>query len=245
MTTPAEKPLGHRSYGTIPHLPGSRKGEGDIEADSSLVKWCTEGLPEHSRLIVQEKLDGSNVGVVLLNGEVIPLIRAGYPAKEAHYEFLREFHYWAMGREDLWRKILNEGERICGEWLALAHGTLYNLPHIPFVAFDIMKGHTRLFYEEFVDRVGDLLPTPKVIHSDIKPLPIEDMKQKLYPSGHGAVGTIEGAVYRLERTRNSSGKPMRDVFLAKWVDPTKADGCYLPEVTGRDPIWNWREEEFP
>jgi len=27
-------------------------------------------------------------------------------------------------------------------------------------------------------------------------------------------------------------------FLAKYVRPEKADGCYLSEVSGKDTIWN-------
>lgn len=32
-------------------------------------------------------------------------------------------------------------------------------------------------------------------------------------------------------------------FMAKWVRPDKADGKYLPDVTGaisNVPVWNWR-----
>lgn len=31
-------------------------------------------------------------------------------------------------------------------------------------------------------------------------------------------------------------------FLAKYVRPEKIDGCYLPEITGREPHWNWRRD---
>jgi hypothetical protein len=29
-------------------------------------------------------------------------------------------------------------------------------------------------------------------------------------------------------------------FLAKWVRPDKVDGMYLPEISGKEPVWNWR-----
>jgi hypothetical protein len=44
---------------------------------------------------------------------------------------------------------------------------------------------------------------------------------------------IEGVVYRVER----KGKVD---FLAKYVRPDKVDGSYLPEVSGREAVWNWR-----
>lgn len=29
-------------------------------------------------------------------------------------------------------------------------------------------------------------------------------------------------------------------FLAKYVRPDKIDGLYLPEISGKEAIWNWR-----
>jgi len=39
---------------------------------------CVALRNKHDRVIVQEKLDGSNVGVILLNSEVVAITRAGY-----------------------------------------------------------------------------------------------------------------------------------------------------------------------
>lgn len=234
------KPMGKRCYGTIPHLPGSRKSRGDIDADNNLVRWCTEEAPAHSRLWVQEKLDGSNVGVWHSpDGEIVPLIRAGHRASEAHYPFLREFHDWAMEREKLWRDILFPGERICGEWLVQAHGTIYNLPHGPFVAFDIMVGDNRLKVDEFSERTLGAIPIAATLfYAEGAAIPLAEVEAATERSRHGAVGPAEGAVYRLERFRSSSGKPMYHQFLAKWVRPDKQDGSYLPEVTGGEAIRN-------
>jgi hypothetical protein len=60
---------------------------------------------------------------------------------------------------------------------------------------------------------------------------VPDVVKRLKESGHGAVDTVEGAVWRVERY----GKVE---FLAKYVRQDKVDGCYLPEVSGRDTIWN-------
>jgi hypothetical protein len=50
---------------------------------------------------------------------------------------------------------------------------------------------------------------------------------------HGAIGHAEGVVYRIERHG-------RVDFLAKYVRPDKTDGCYLPEISGQEAVWNWR-----
>ena len=40
------------------------------------------------------------------------------------------------------------------EWLALAHGTRYELKHEPFVAFDLIIGVERTIYQEFADELS-------------------------------------------------------------------------------------------
>jgi len=53
--------------------------------------------------------------------------------------------------------------------------------------------------------------------------------------GHyGAIDEAEGAVWRVER----KGKVD---FLGKYVRAGKIDGKYLPEMTGGEAVWNWRE----
>lgn len=50
---------------------------------------------------------------------------------------------------------------------------------------------------------------------------------------HGALDPVEGAVWRIER------KGVVD-FIVKYVRPDKADGFYLPEISGKEPVWNWK-----
>lgn len=83
----SRKPLGRKSYGSIGHLPNSRLGPSDSCVTDGQAKICTsKARDKHDTIIVQEKLDGSNVGVVLLNGEIIPLSRAGYHARTSPFE---------------------------------------------------------------------------------------------------------------------------------------------------------------
>lgn len=58
------KPLGHKAYGSIPHLPNSRLGVGDYHCHEGQARICCEkARDKHDRIIVTEKLDGSNVCV--------------------------------------------------------------------------------------------------------------------------------------------------------------------------------------
>jgi hypothetical protein len=64
MEEPSHRPLGSRSYGSTAHLPGSRIGPGDHKCHDGQKRIATEkARDKHDQIIVQEKLDGSNVGV--------------------------------------------------------------------------------------------------------------------------------------------------------------------------------------
>lgn len=235
MTTTEKpvKPLGHKAYGSIPHLPGSRRGPADKGLSEQQAAILTTKARDHRDLIiVQEKLDGSCVSVAKINGAIVALIRAGYPATGSNYIQHHHFARWVEERSDMFDALLAEGERAVGEWLMEAHGTRYNLPHEPFVVFDIMEGHERKNAYNLERMCRDIgFTTPRLIHEG-EPMSIEAMLEILEPSGHGAIDLVEGAVWRCER----DGKVD---FLGKYVRPDKVDGCYLENVTGAKPIYNW------
>lgn len=239
----SRKPLGHKSYGHIAHIPGSRMGPGDHKCSEGQKRIACEKLRDkHDRIIVQEKLDGSNVGVALKDGVIIPMTRAGYWAHTSPFEMHHVFEAWAYENENRFREVLKEGERLCGEWLLVAHGTKYNLPHEPFVAFDLMyQKHKRMPYDELIKRLDGRFITPKVL-SDNGPISIDLAMSLLGEFGHhGAIEKVEGVVWRVERSRlidRNKGdiggrKPIVD-FLVKYVRPDKVDGKYL----NKDPVYN-------
>ena len=62
-------------------------------------------------------------------------------------------------------ELIDNNERICGEWMVKTHSLKYALPHEPFVAFDIMKKMERVSYDELVNRTKKLeIITPGLIH---------------------------------------------------------------------------------
>ncbi len=235
------KPLNGKNYGSISHLPNSRLGPGEHCITGGQVKILTiKARDKHDRIIVQEKLDGSNVGVLKLDDKLIPLTRAGYVANTSPYKQHHMFFDWVFEYEDVFMGALLNGERICGEWLALAHGTRYCLVgREPFAAFDIIKQDgTRLPYDEFVERTQYWIHSPKLI-SDGPPIKVEEALKILGEYGHyGAIDPAEGLVYRVERFHPKQNITKVD-FLAKYVRPGKVDGCYLPFISGKEEIYNW------
>jgi len=241
------KPLGHKNYGSIPHLPGSRLGPGDHSCHPGQARIATEERRDkHDEIFVQEKLDGSNVGVARIDGQVYALGRAGYLAQTSPYEQHQLFASWVRENADRFMGVLQDGERLVGEWLAQAHGTRYDLPHEPLVVFDLMVEHERLPYEQFLDRTADF-EVPLLLDRGY-PCSVEDALLLLdeFKEYHGAIDPPEGIVWRVERDRlvdRHSGKRERVVdFLVKWVRPDKVDGAYLPEISGKPPVWNWRPQ---
>lgn len=242
MVTPPDaplRPLGRKAYGSIPHLPGSRTGPADHHLSTALARVCTERLrDEKDRVIVLEKLDGSCVAAARLGDEVVALGREGRLAASSPNEARRMWADWVSLHAERFRAVLQPGEWMVGEWLALAHGTRYALPHEPFVVFDLMHQGQRLPWEQLTARVGaGGFVTPGLIHEG-GPLDIESALGRLASGGfHGAEDPVEGAVWRLER---QVGKGVRVELLTKYVHRDKVDGSLLPENTGRPAHWNWR-----
>lgn len=226
------KPLGQKAYGSIPHLPGSRRGPADKGLTDQQARILTEKARDrHDIIIVTEKLDGSNCSVAKINGEIVALGRAGYLAKTSPYEQHHLFADWVEVNKKRFSDLLGEGERCVGEWMALAHGTRYNLPHEPYVIFDLMRGNRRATWAEVLSRTPDFV-RPYVIHIG-DPISIDKAVELLTPVHHGAIDPIEGAVWRVERKGEVD-------FLGKYVRPEKADGCLLPEKNNGISIWNWK-----
>jgi len=228
------KPLGGKCYGSIPHLPGSRVGVGDYTITPGQAKIVTlKPRDARDRIIVSEKVDGSNVGVARVDGVLIPLIRAGYAALSSQYEQHQLFAAWVFERLDRF-EWLADGQRVCGEWLAQVHGTRYQLHHAPFVVFDVFTGEQRWTYDAVraaIDKHGFVAAH---LLSDRPPVSIERAMALLGEHGHhGAIDPAKGAVWRFERDGAVD-------FLAKYVRPDKVDGAYLSSVSGKPDVWNWR-----
>lgn len=138
--------------------------------------------------------------------------------------------------------------------------TKYNLPWFPFDMFD--ANNKRVTYDVLRQKTQARFPMPALLdyagpHGTLIRPPIDypgapgyikDMapweKPQVYPKGYslwsrleraGAPlhpgGEPEGLVFRVERNGKFN-------FLAKWVQPKKKDGIYLPHYSGKLAVWN-------
>lgn len=217
------KPLNHKNYGSIPHLPTSYRTLGDhLCTDGQAKIATTKTRDKHDLIIVTEKLDGSNTGVAKIDGQFLPVTRRGHHANLSPYWFHHKFAAWVNQNYERFDSVLSEGERLVGEWLLQPHDTIYELAHEPWVLIDAFGSpNRRKLWSEItlIAEVGGFV-LPHVLHHDFAPFdPVNLLRQK---SGHGAEQP-EGAVWRVER----EGKVD---FLVKWVRPGFEPGKYLEEV---------------
>jgi hypothetical protein len=221
-----------RLYAKIPHLPGSRTGPGDHHVGPGLDERCTRRAWPGDRIIVQEKLDGSCVAVVREGGALVAFGREGRRCDESRNEGRRAFAAWVRENEARFG-FLAEGDRLVCEWLPIAHGTRYALPHEPLVVLDrfLADGRRALLAELSSLAEGAGLALPHLVHEGAA-IGVEEALARLGEHGfHGAVDPAEGLVWRVE-----AGGAVAAV--AKHVRAGKRDGCLLADHTGGAAVWN-------
>lgn len=227
-----EKPLGQKVYGSIPHLIGSKTGEGDHTISQGQHNILTvKTRDKHDVVYVTEKFDGSNVAVAKVKGEIIALTRPGYTAETSPHEMHHRFAKWVKENESLFKSYLRDGERICGELMLQAHGLKYRIDeNNPVIWFDLMRGMERESMESFYDRFAfSQLNLPIVLWA-CSAISIENAYNRTldnrFTSVFKCLEKPEGVVYRVERKGKFD-------FIAKWVRPDFETGKYLGQG-----IWN-------
>lgn len=129
-------------YPRTPHIEGSRLQDGDEDLGQIPFSHIAG-----RKVIVEEKVDGANVGISFYGGDMYLQSRGHFlrgGAREREYEL---FKLWAgMHRDELFGAL---GERyiMYGEWLYRKHRVYYNaLPHY-FLEFDIYDKETGVFLD--------------------------------------------------------------------------------------------------
>ncbi len=207
-----------KSFVSISHLPGSRLVDSYdkyLENDSislfiddkKMIKGYSnlESYRRDCKVFITEKVDGANVSVYKdLDKKIYPLIRVGYDVRTCsdNYKIIREFGRYVEERLDLFEKLLNPGERLCGEWMAKEHSLHYDIPGEPFIPFDLIFGigndmihKPYLQFLELMDKFN-LVPTKCISDKAMKP---EEAYLLLGEHGfHGCAEKPEGIVYRYE-----------------------------------------------
>jgi hypothetical protein len=130
--------------------------------------------------------------------------------------------------------LLENGERITGEWLAQSHGLVYKIEVEPIVFFDYFTpNNERVLFEELGAKAIEYgLQLPRQLHEG-QPITVEQLIPLLNEKTKGiqSVELPEGMVYRVER----KGKVD---FLAKYVRSDFSTGQFCINVEEQNLIWN-------
>ncbi|MCK9596712.1 RNA ligase family protein [Candidatus Pacearchaeota archaeon] len=234
------KPLGIKNYGSIPHLSGSRLGPSDSKASPGHEKMAIENDKLPKRIVlVTEKIDGSNVGILRYEDTVVPLTRAGYVANTSPFKMHQIFHEWVFEQKDRFLELLNPGDRVIGEWCIQAHGTKYNFKKEPFFIFDYFNSENeRITFEEIINKNHALgnsrFNIPYLLYRGETGYSVEEFNFYPKEGREGALEECEGAVWRVEYTKQNNNK-RHFILLVKYVKSWKEDGIYLKE---ENPVWN-------
>jgi len=207
-----------KAFATIQHLPGSKM----IDSEDKLLgdqqtKWLTERRRVNADMvIVTEKVDGMNAAVLRRGDLLHPLIKKGYDCRANPLPWINAFADFVEENAHRFLQVLEDGERICGEWMVKMHTLSYRLPHEPFIAFDIIKNAERLPYFTFRERVAiSNFVTAGLVHIG-ESISTEMALQLLDNGYHGAIGAPEGVVYRYEDAQRKyicSGKYVSNPLL--------------------------------
>lgn len=225
------KPLNRKNYGSIPHLSNSKLGEKDYFITEGQERILTEKKRDkHDTILVFEKYDGSNVGVAKKDGNIFALTRSGYEASTSPYKQHHEFAKWVGRRFETFNDLLNDGERITGEWLYQAHGLIYNIETEPIIFFDYFNTNNERQPFEVLEQMG--LPLPRLLHKG-DAISVDELKPilNLKTDSIWSKEDPEGMVYRVERKSKVD-------FLAKWVRQDFEAGKYCIGIDEKDLIWN-------
>jgi ATP-dependent RNA circularization protein (DNA/RNA ligase family) len=227
-----------RNFGNIKHLTGSRlKDSGDTILDEILQPYFSEKLqfPKRDKLYVTEKIDGANVGVYKKNGKLYPVQRKGYDVRTSEWEFLRRFANFVKDNTARFDGLLADGERICGEWMIKTHSLFYEMPHEPFVVFDIIRGiekPVRPSYAEIIKRCKDYgFIAANLIHEG-EAISVKEALRLLGGGSHGCTTSPEGIVYRYERDGTFE-------MSAKYVSNLSVGGDYMNDENAYNKWINW------
>lgn len=214
------------SYPTISHLPGSKFRDAQDKAiGAQEVRWLTvQTMRPEDLVIVTEKVDGCNVGVLRRGDTLYPVIRKGYDVRTSQYDWIRAFADFVDKNSKRFLHLLSDGERVCGEWMLKTHTIQYHMPHEPFICFDIIKDKTRTPYSSLKARLEDAEFVPaSLVHSG-GAISTGEAVRLLGKGFHGALGQPEGVVYRYESHEHGW------LFSAKFVsNPLVGDQHLLEE----------------
>lgn len=211
-------------YPRTPHLFGSK----GTEDDRHMGEQDSTAFISHPSLIVEEKLDGTNVGIHFSSqGRMVQQCR-GHEITEGMHPQYDLFKQWTAFKRPVLERLLADRYILFGEWLYARHSVHYlSLPHY-FFEFDIYDKETGFFLtlpQRLQMLEGTGIHTVPVLHQG--PLKAEALPRLIQNSAFEAVfdnpltgqpdALMEGLYFRIEDDTRVLGraKSVRPEFVEK------------------------------
>ena len=227
-------------YPRTPHLEGSRLQPGD-EGDEHVRLATLAG--RHA--VVEEKLDGANVGISFSpGGELLLQSRGHYLVGGGRERQFAPFKQWASAHEARLLALLEDRYVMYGEWLYAKHSVSYDrLPHW-FCEFDIYDRVENVFLStprRHAMLAGSPVVSVPVLCSGAMPRDVKALRALVQPS------LAKSAQWREAFEQNVRRQGL-DLALA-WQQTDKSDlaeGLYVKledehQVLGR---YKWVRTDF-
>ena len=167
-------------YPRTPHLEGSRLQPGD-EGDEHVPLASLRG--QHA--VVEEKLDGANVGISFTSGGDLLLQSRGHylgGGRERHFALFKQ---WVSAHEACLLERLEDRYVMYVEWLHAKHSVSYDrLPHY-FCEFDILDRRDGVFLSTPRRRAllaGSPVVSVPVVHEGDLPSSVKALRALVRPS---------------------------------------------------------------
>lgn len=101
------------------------------------------------RLVIEEKIDGSNCGISFIDGEMKLQSRGHYLTGGPREKQFNLFKQWASRHRDDFSEVLGKRYVMYGEWMFAKHTIFYDdLPHY-FMEFDVYDKERKVFLDTF------------------------------------------------------------------------------------------------
>lgn len=199
-----------------PHIHGSVV----VDDDRTISEKEFHNLVSTMEGIVQEKLDGANVGIHFRNENSIVLQKHSGIIEKREKAQYNVFRMWAYENMPLLWNLLHTKYVLFGEWLWNTHAVFYSKLPAYFIAYDLLEKETEKFlsYDRLKDILGGSLPiVPILFRGKIKN--IEQLKA-LIKKSEFSDGIAEGVYVRFERGSYviARCKLKRDTFVSGRTD---------------------------
>lgn len=176
------------------------------------IEKVTEILSKH--LIIEEKIDGANLGIYMINGSITFQNRGKTLLTDKQFESL---HSWYEQNKFDIHDILSKGNYIIyGEWIYATHSIHYTKLPGYFIVFDIYDRHIEKFLSR--ERVNNLIKEtnlPLINLMTSGNFSLQDLILLLDGKSSYCNGSIEGIYIRTEENGylTSRSKIVRSEFI--------------------------------